>query len=659
MQQKDLRPLTHEEVDTLTQNACLAQDWQQVRVTDGFDAARVRYVCFEGAVTIGRLTGTVETGDGIQRDAALVRVTLRDVCIGDDCLITDVRGLLANLDIGDNVVVESVGTIACTGETTFGNGHEVSVLNEAGGRELKITAETSAQAAYLTVLYRDNAALIDKLNGLAEDTANRARRTRAAIGDGACITDCGRIVNVTIGPHARLNGALSLNEGTIVSSPEAPTTIGPGVVAEEFIVLQGASVTDGAMIASSLVGEAVRIGKQFSAENSVFFANSEGFHSEVCSLFAGPYSVTHHRSTLLIAALTSFYNAGSGTNQSNHMYKLGPLHQGILERGCKTGSFSYLLWPAKIGAFTAIIGKHYTHFDTSLFPFSYISEEEGKSVLVPAMNFFTVGTLRDGEKWPARDRRTGARNLDRIVFDVLSPFTAQKMLTAVGILEDLQKNTDRSEEYVTQGGIHIKRRLLKTCGRYYRLALDKYLGDVVMSRLEAQAGDDIPDVLKPEGDGRSGTGEWLDIGGLICCKDRLDRLISDVVSGTIDSMEALNDAFETVQASYEADAWNWCLQAYERQTGRSLFDEPAESLQAFLEKWKTSSLKLLNMVLGDAQKEFEGATRIGFGIDGNQDADFEAVRGDFDGNKFVRKLRDDTETINARYDKVAASIGRT
>ena len=68
-----------------------------------------------------------------------------------------------------------------------------------------------------------------------------------------------------------------------------------------------------------------------------------------CSIFAGPYTVTHHKSTLLIAGLYSFMNAGSSSNQSNHMYKLGPVHQGILERGTKTTSNSYIVFPARIG----------------------------------------------------------------------------------------------------------------------------------------------------------------------------------------------------------------------------------------------------------------------------------------------------------------------
>lgn len=82
-----------------------------------------------------------------------------------------------------------------------------------------------------------------------------------------------------------------------------------------------------------------------------------------------------HKSSLLIAGMFSFLNAGSGSNQSNHLYKLGPIHQGIVERGSKTTSDSYILWPAKIGAFSLIMGRHVNHPDTSDLPFSYLIEK--------------------------------------------------------------------------------------------------------------------------------------------------------------------------------------------------------------------------------------------------------------------------------------------
>jgi hypothetical protein len=133
------------------------------------------------------------------------------------------------------------------------------------------------------------------------------------------------------------------------------------VQAEDFIIGEGSTVDGGAIVSKSFVGQGCQIGKQFSSEGSAFFANCEGFHGEACSVFAGPYTVTHHKSTLLIAGMFSFYNAGSGTNQSNHLYKLGPLHEGKLERGCKTGSFSYMMWPCRVGPVQRRAGQ--THAD--------------------------------------------------------------------------------------------------------------------------------------------------------------------------------------------------------------------------------------------------------------------------------------------------------
>ena len=102
--------------------------------------------------------------------------------------------------------------------------------------------------------------------------------------------------------------------------------------------------------------------------------------------------MTHHKSTLLIAGLFSFYNAGSGTNQSNHLYKLGPIHEGKLERGSKTGSFAYMMWPCRVGAFSVVLGKHSGTFDTTDYPFSHIeARSDGKTSMVPGLNMTTVG----------------------------------------------------------------------------------------------------------------------------------------------------------------------------------------------------------------------------------------------------------------------------
>ena len=647
-------PLTHEAIKILKGNGCWSRSWSKVKVTKGFDPTRIAGTIFRGEVRIGSLKGDFVPRDGIKRYAGIFDANLHNVEIGDDCHISNVNGWLSNLIIEDNVLMENVGSFVCQGETSFGNGHSIEILNEGGGRELKITAMTSAQTAYLTTLYRHDSTLVNSLDTIAERYAETVRSNRATIGKGAKLFHCENIVNVCVGPGAILRGIQNLKEGTVASSEEAPTFVGDGVIAKDFIIQKGAHVSDGALLTSTLIGEATKVGKQFSAENSALFCNSEGFHSEVCSIFGGPYTVTHHRSTLLIAGMFSFFNAGSGTNQSNHMYKLGPLHQGIMERGSKTGSSSYLLWPSRVGAFSAVMGKHYANFDSSDFPFSYVNEEAGQSTLVPGMNFFTVGTMRDGLKWPTRDGRKNSDKLDQINFEVLSPYTAQKMIRGQSILLDLYAEAERSQEYVSHKGILIKRLLLKTCTRYYRMALEKYLGDVLVDRLVSQPPKDFPTLTKTDSGTMAGDSRWIDVSGLLCTQARMEVLSSDIRKGKIKDLNELQSGLQSIHASYAIDEWAWVIQAIPKFY--AFEDFTAEHLKIVLDKWKISSTKLLNMVEMDASKEFEGNVRTGFGIDGYQDEDFEAVRGDFKTNSFKKQLDEMRQRVESNFDKALSIL---
>ena len=62
------------------------------------------------------------------------------------------------------------------------------------------------------------------------------------------------------------------------------------------------------------------------------------------------------------------------------------------------------------------------------------------------------------------------------------------------------------------------------------------------------------------------------------------------------------------------------------------------------------------MVMQDAQKEFEGSTTIGFGIDGGAEEDFRAVRGTFDTNSFVNQLRGQSEQVKATQETMRKLI---
>ncbi len=354
--------LSESQIVQLASQGCTAANWGEVTIAAGCDLTRIVRSKFFGTVRIGD-TGGSHVVDGVELPSGIYDAALANCDVGDHVRISRIGSVVSNYVIDHDVLIEDIAALVADRNAMYGNGVELETINEGGGRGVKIINDLTSQTAYLQGMLRHNKAFTEKLQMLIDAKVNDSRQEQGGVAQGARIVHCGTIRNVNIGPKAFVHGAQLLENGTIISCPEHPAEIGEGVQAKSFIISEGARVESGAVLDKVFVGQAVKMGKQFSAENSLFFANCEAFHGEAVSVFAGPYTVTHHKSTLLIAGLFSFYNAGSGTNQSNHMYKLGPVHQGVLERGCKTGSFSYLLLEAHIGAFSAVIGKHYANLD--------------------------------------------------------------------------------------------------------------------------------------------------------------------------------------------------------------------------------------------------------------------------------------------------------
>jgi hypothetical protein len=656
------RLLTKEEIDRLLSQSCFADNWTDITVKEGFTTGNIRNTRFEGKIKLGVYSGNIEVEKALSRKCGIYNSYIRNCEIADSVYISEVKNL-ANYIIEENVVIENVGSLVVKGESTFGNGIEIEVLNEGGGRELPIFDKLSSQIAYLTVLYRHDKDFTGKMLGMIRDYCETKRSNRGRVHYGARIRDSLIINNVSVGDYAIISGACLLEDGTINSCREAPAIIGEGVIARKFIVLSGSRVDSGAMLDKSFVGQGVKMGKQYSAENSLFFANCEAFHGEACSLFAGPYTVTHHKSTLMIASLFSFFNAGSGTNQSNHMYKLGPVHQGILERGSKTGSFAYLLLPCQVGAFTVVMGKHYANFNTVDFPFSYISEEKGKSELTPAMNIFTVGTRRDSEKWPTRDRRKDPDKLDLIHFELFSPYIVSRILNAINILGELIEKTDKKQNYVNYKGINIHRLLLKTARKYYEMGLKVYIGQEVVKRIDGidsnSTLEGIRKMLLPPG--TDGLGKWVEICGLFSPVSKIDELMNSVKTGEISSVGELKESLNRIYSDYDIYSWVWCADIISKQTGNSTDSITIDNLVNIISEWKSNAIKLNNMIMKDAEKEFDSGSKLGFGIDGDEhtkEMDFQAVRGAYEDNKFVIGLKNESKEIEEKAERLIVALGK-
>ena len=658
---KNYRKLTPAEIESLENQMCTASDWGEIEVAEGFEARYVRHCRFSGRIRMGRFEKVFSLPGGMMKHSGIYYATLHNVTVSDDCCIENVKNYIANYFIGRNTFIENVDIILTDGPSSFGNGVEVAVLNETGGREVVIYDRLSAQTAYLMALYRHRPEVIARLRDMIAVHVASVTSETGYIGNEVTIADAGYIKNVKVGDYCKIEGASRLKNGSINSNEHAPVHVGVGVIGDDFIISSGSSVEDGVTFSRCFIGQACRLGHNYSASDSLFFGNCQGENGEACAIFAGPYTVTHHKSTLLIAGMFSFMNAGSGSNQSNHMYKLGPIHQGIMERGAKTSSDSYLLWPAKVGAFSLVMGRHVSHQDTSDLPFSYLIEQQNTSYIMPGANLKSVGTIRDAKKWPQRDARKDPDRLDQINYNLLSPYTIQKMLNAVEILKQLQQVSGvTSDAYTYQSG-KIKSSSLKNGLKYYGMAIDKFLGNSLITRImssDATTLEELRDAFVPQS--AYGEGDWVDLAGMIVPKQAVSDLMNAIENREISDVDSLHKRFCELHGEYYRFEWHWVYKVLENYYGISLQEATADQLSDLVSKWKESVIGLDRMIYEDARKEFSLSSMTSFGADGSdkeRKQDFMQVRGaSFESDPFVRTVKEHIEVKSSLGDSALARL---
>ncbi|MEI0477001.1 DUF4954 family protein [Brachyspira pulli] len=641
-QDKDFRNLTNEEINFLKSQGCSSQSWEKILIKN-VDLSRIKDVQFHGKIKINALNGMVRYHNKVKLLASINRATLIDVYINGNVYINNVGRFIANYKIERGVIIENAGSIYMEGKSSFGNGVETSPIMEGNGRSVKIFNRLNSHIAYLVAIYRHEKLMREKINSMIDEYTKQKTRKFGKIKEYAKIINARLIKNSLIDPYATIENTDEINNTTVISTKECPSYIGTSVILTDSIVLKGAHIVDGTVIKKAFIGEGVKLGRQFSCEDSLLFANCEGEHGEMFSIFAGPYTVTHHKATLLIASHFSFFNAGSGTNQSNHMYKLGPYHHGFMERGCKTGSNSYILWPSHIGAFSTVIGAHYDNVDTSDFPFSYITEHGyHQTRLIPALNLFGVGLSRDENKWKDRDRRKGDKK-DLIIFDVFSPYTVSKMLKSESILKEIKKeNNDNNEKFLTYKNMIIKKSSLDKYSKRYSIAIDLYLHNKILSYISNST--NIEEIISNLQYEENNIFEnWVDIGGLICAKQRIDNIIKDLENNKINDIKTLTAEFEKLYNLYTEDEKSWVLNMAKSRYNLEAIDK--NTISNLLEKHKSLLDEAYNIFYKDVQKEYDISKMVSSGIDDKtiMEKDFEAVRGTVNDNAFVIKYKKDME----------------
>lgn len=586
----EYRLLTNEEISILEDNGCMAEDWTSINVAADFKPTYIKNVNFYGDVFLGVFEKNIEVSNGFIRHSGIRNATLRNVSIGDNCLIENIGNYINNYAIGEECCICNVCTMETTAEATYGEGNTISVLNEAGNGNVILFSGLTSNLAALMIRNAADKEFTAAIRGIVKDDIERRAREKSTVGNNVKIVNTAEITNTHISDNCEINGASRISDCTLASGLEDNVFIGSGVICENSIVTDGSAVLNGANITNCFVGEACQITNGFTAESSLFFANCYMSNGEACAAFCGPFSASHHKSTLLIGCMLSFYNAGSATNFSNHAYKMGPIHYGCLERGTKTASGSHLLLPANIGAFSVCLGKITNHPDTRNLPFSYIISDGRETFVVPGINITTVGLYRDIRKWPRRDVRIQSSRKSLINHDWLSPLTINEIMAGKKTLEQMRESQGEDMAFYTCGGCKISRNSLERGIRLYDMAIKLFAGDVA-------AGYDLT------AEGRDcGTGEWGDLAGMLLPEQEERNIVNAISNGYLRSTADIDMFMKNVNERYGEYLITFTRNIIASQLGT---DDLTESgIEQIIQQGRAAKEAWISEIRKDAEKEY-------------------------------------------------------
>ena len=586
----EYRLLTNEEISILEDNGCMAEDWTSINVAADFKPTYIKNVNFYGDVFLGVFEKNIEVSNGFIRHSGIRNATLRNVSIGDNCLIENIGNYINNYAIGEECCICNVCTMETTAEATYGEGNTISVLNEAGNGNVILFSGLTSNLAALMIRNAADKEFTAAIRGIVKDDIERRAREKSTVGNNVKIVNTAEITNTHISDNCEINGASRISDCTLASGLEDNVFIGSGVICENSIVTDGSAVLNGANITNCFVGEACQITNGFTAESSLFFANCYMSNGEACAAFCGPFSASHHKSTLLIGCMLSFYNAGSATNFSNHAYKMGPIHYGCLERGTKTASGSHLLLPANIGAFSVCLGKITNHPDTRSLPFSYIISDGRETFVVPGINITTVGLYRDIRKWPRRDVRIQSSRKSLINHDWLSPLNINEIIAGKKTLEQMRESQGEDTAFYTCGGCKISRNSLERGIRLYDMAIKLFVGDVA-------AGYDLT------AEGRDcGTGEWGDLAGMLLPEQEERNIVNAISNGYLRSTADIDMFMKNVNERYGEYLITFTRNIIASQLGT---DDLTESgIEQIIQQGRAAKEAWISEIRKDAEKEY-------------------------------------------------------
>ncbi|MET0462765.1 MAG: DUF4954 family protein [Chitinophagaceae bacterium] len=586
------RNLTDKEISQLTINGNMADNWENILVSEIFDAGLIRNCKFYGLIRIGKLEPYSLEFHDVRLPVGLYNSLIISCDFGDNVVIDNVN-YLSHYIIGNEAILINLNEVSVSDHAKFGNGIVkqgekesvriwMELCNENAGRSVLPFDGMQTGDAWLWTRYRTDEKLMQKFREFTEKKFDLRRGYYGMVGDRTVIKNSRIIKDVLIGTDAYIKGANKLKNLTINSSADSPTQIGEGCELVNGIIGFGCRVFYGVKAVRFFLASHSQLKYGARLINSFLGDNSTISCCEVLNSLLFPAHEQHHNNSFLCASVLMGQSnmAAGATIGSNHNSR-GADGELIAGRGFWPGLCVSLKHNSRFASFTLIAkGDFPAELDIPI-PFSLVSNDvsNDKLLIMPGYWFMynMYALARNAGKYESRDKRTFKNQY--LEYDFLAPDSVNEMFSALELMKKavgqswkkkdrktispeaaiskgesvLEKKTPLHKTKILVHGLENSSReveLIKVTEAYHLFKeLIVYYGITQLINLLDKAPKLSFDALIKKVS-TAQRQNWNNIGGQLIPQPVLNQLIQNIHTGKIDNWDAVHEFYHQCSDNY-------------------------------------------------------------------------------------------------------------
>ena len=265
--------------------------------------------------------------------------------------------------------------------------------------------------------------------------------------------------------------------------------------------------------------------------------------------------------------------------------------------------------------------------------------------------------MRDAKKWPSRDKRPNDCKLDCVNYNLLSPYSVGKMEQGYHKLQELLDFVGQHDETYIYHNLHLKSSSLHHGLRIYRLGIDKFIGNSLITRIRDKAGSqevssisDLNKLLRP--DHAEGVGLWTDLCGMIAPEMGVRHLTEGLRESAYATLDDFSRQIRSLHQRYYELEWDWSYDLIYRWYGLDKSETlSSEMIYEILDRWIDAVLTIDRHLIQDAEKEHAIDRRVSYLSVSASD-----IKQELDQDEYVQCVREHMERKQSLYDSVISQL---